>query len=282
MNSKKLLFGIMTALALTATSCINAGARMVSDSSKGERVSKTVKIGDFDEIETSMGVDVIFTQKANPGTAKVEISGDMADRLQVKCEGGTLKLYFSSGNNNFSFFNFNSNSGPAVVRVSSPRLDRIKASSSGSVTVEGDLKCTGELQVKASSSGDVKLDNVTCSSLDIECSSSGSVNVETLSGNLEADASSSGDILIYSVKGKKLEADASSSATINIKNVVCDVIEANAQSCAEVYLKRIKCDILEAEAYSSGDVVVDGTCRVFREDYGSSGKVKHSGLQVNR
>lgn len=269
----------MTAVVLTATSCVKAGA-MISENSKGERVSKSVKIGDFDEIEASMGIDVIFTQKANPGTAQVEVSADMADRLQVKCEGGTLKLYFTSGNHSFSFFNFNGNSGPAVVRVSSPRLDRIEASSSGSVTVEGSLKCAGELQVTASSSGDVNLADVICSSLDIDCSSSGSVNVETLTGELEADASSSGDITISSMKGKKIEADASSSATITIKNAVCDIIEAEAQSSGDVYLKRIKCDILEAEAHSSGDVVVDGTCRVFREDYGSSGEVKHSGLKV--
>lgn len=268
---------IIGLLLLTASSCANADAKMAKDKGNGTTVSKTVNIGDFDEIDVATGISVIFSQSPNPGTAKVETSSAMADRLVVRTDGKTLKVYFNNQGKNMKV-----NGKTTTVTVSSPVLSEIEASSSGSVTVAGDLNCDGKFSVEASSSGSVELGYVACRELDVESSSAGEVNIGSVKGDVDAESSSSGSISIASASGNRLEAEASSAGSVKILGAVYNSIEVEAGSAASVSVKGIKCGSLVAEASSAGKVVLEGKCRLFRKNANSAGKVHHSDLEVEQ
>lgn len=208
--------GALAALTLFASSsCIRINSSTLSGIDKGDPVAKTISIGDFNELEVATGIEVVFSQNANPGTAKVETYSNLEKMLVVKCEGGTLKVYFDNkGENSIN------NVGHTVVTVSSPTLSDVEVSSAGRLTVNGDLKCDSKISVDASSAGSVEFNGVVSPSLEVSCSSAASVSIE-------------------SAKCETINVEADSASSINLEGIDCDKLIAEASSVAKITLEGV-------------------------------------------
>lgn len=184
---RKLVSTLMavTLMLVSATAC----AERITPSKN--YVTKKVNVGSFNAISTSSSVDVIYTQSSGGQDVEIYAPDNLVDYIDVRVEGGVLKVGFKSPRNNFSI----NGKHKKEVRVSAPAVNSLKASSSGDIIIKNGLKTSGKVTVKASSSGDVTGSTISCDDFAATANSSGDVILEKVScTNFFADASSSGDV----------------------------------------------------------------------------------------
>lgn len=235
---RKLVSTLMavTLMLVSATAC----AERITPSKN--YVTKKVNVGSFNAISTSSSVDVIYTQSSGGQNVEIYAPDNLVDYIDVRVEGGVLKVGFKSPRNNFSI----NGKHKKEVRVSAPAVNSLKASSSGDIIIKNGLKTSGKVTVKASSSGDVTGSTISCDDFAATANSSGDVILEKVScTNFSADASSSGDVSVKNLNAADVSADASSSG---------DVILAGISSSGDVKAKGMKAVNVTASATSSGDV----------------------------
>lgn len=185
---RKLVSTLMavTLMLVSATAC----AERITPSKN--YVTKKVNVGSFNAISTSSSVDVIYTQSSGGQDVEIYAPDNLVDYIDVRVEGGVLKVGFKSPRNNFSI----NGKHKKEVRVSAPAVNSLKASSSGDIIIKNGLKTSGKVTVKASSSGDVTGSTISCDDFAATANSSGDVILEKVScTNFSADASSSGDVI---------------------------------------------------------------------------------------
>lgn len=213
-------------------------------------VAKKVNVGSFNAISTSSSVDVIYTQSSGGQHVEIYAPDNLVDYIDVRVEGGVLKVGFKSPGNNFSI----NGKHKKEVRVSAPAVNSLKASSSGDIIIKNGLKTNGKVTVKASSSGDVTGGAVSCNDFVATANSSGDVVLEKVScTNFSADASSSGDVSIKNLNAVNVSADASSSGDVVLAGS-CENASYRASSSGDVKAKGMKAVNVTASASSSGDV----------------------------
>lgn len=131
-------------------------------------------MGSFNAISTSSSVDVIYTQSSGGQDVEIYAPDNLVDYIDVRVEGGVLKVGFKSPRNNFSI----NGKHKKEVRVSAPAVNSLKASSSGDIIIKNGLKTSGKVTVKASSSGDVTGSAISCDDFAATANSSGDVILE--------------------------------------------------------------------------------------------------------
>lgn len=261
---------------LTLCCVINADALTIDNGGKAN-VKKTAKIGKFNEIEASQGIQIILTQATNPGKAEVKTTKSGADFLQVYTEDNTLKVYYNTkGYNNANI----KIEGPTIVRVSTPDLREIELSSGASLTMEGNLKVNSKLEVDLSSAGKVTLNDVTCQSLDADLISGSSMTVRSVTGQLKLHASSNSKFRAESVKGNLIDIENSSAAEARINNAEVADIRIEASSAASVDVRNIKATNVTAEASSAADVNLNGRCNELNMESNSAAKISTNGMSA--
>ena len=213
-------------------------------------VTKKVNVGSFNAISTSSSVDVIYTQSSGGQNVEIYAPDNLVDYIDVRVEGGVLKVGFKSPRNNFSI----NGKHKKEVRVSAPAVNSLKASSSGDIIIKNGLKTSGKVTVKASSSGDVTGSTISCDDFAATANSSGDVILEKVScTNFSADASSSGDVSVKNLNAADVSADASSSGDVILAGI-CENASYRASSSGDVKAKGMKAVNVTASASSSGDV----------------------------
>lgn len=213
-------------------------------------VTKKVNVGSFNAISTSSSVDVIYTQSSGGQDVEIYAPDNLVDYIDVRVEGGVLKVGFKSPRNNFSI----NGKYKKEVRVSAPAVNSLKASSSGDIIIKNGLKTSGKVTVKASSSGDVTGSTISCDDFAATANSSGDVILEKVScTNFSADASSSGDVSVKNLNAANVSADASSSGDVILAGI-CENASYRASSSGDVKAKGMKAVNVTASASSSGDV----------------------------
>lgn len=277
MNISTLTTGLVLSATLLISGCAMNGIANSNVSIEGNEakatVKKTVKIGNFNEIEASQGIKVIFTQGANKGTADIATTPSAEKFLKVEVKNNTLKAYYA---NNDGTMNVKIK-GPSIVRVSSNVLKEVDLSSAANVTVNGDLNVNGDFELDLSSAASFDAGKVTCSNMEVDLSSSASVDIENLIGNLEADPSSASSINVGNMKGE-LDAEASSAASIKISSIKSSDITAKASSAATIYIEGISGGDIKANASSGAKIKLAGKANSLRQNASSGGSVKSSGL----
>lgn len=238
-------------------------------------VKKTVHISDFNEIEASQAIKVIFVQGSNNGIASISTTPSAEKYLKVEVKDKTLKAYYANtdGKNDVRI------KGPSIIKVSSPELIEIDLSSAANVTVEGDLKLTGKLEVDLSSASSFNASKVTCQKLDADFSSSASAYISDLNGFLDADLSSASSIEIASIKGN-IDAEASSAASITINSITSSSITADASSASSIKLSGISGGAINATASSGAKIKLSGKADSLNHDASSGAKVNHDNLRI--
>lgn len=235
-------------------------------------VTKEVNVGSFNAISTGSSVDVIYTQSAGEQRVEIYAPDNLADYIDVRVEGGVLKVGFKSPGNNFSI----DGKHTKEVRVFAPAVNSLKASSSGDIIIKNGLKTRGKVTVKAGSSGDVTGGTVSCDDLSVTATSSGDVTLDKVScTNFSADAGSSGDVSVKNLNAVNVSASAGSSGDVILAGS-CENAVYKAGSSGDVKAKGLKAVNVAAGAGSSGNV----TCYVtgsLTANVSSSGEVAYKG-----
>ena len=245
---RKLVSTLMavTLMLVSATAC----AERITPSKN--YVTKKVNVGSFNAISTSSSVDVIYTQSSGGQDVEIYAPDNLVNYIDVRVEGGVLKVGFKSPRNNFSI----NGKHKKEVRVSAPAVNSLKASSSGDIIIKNGLKTSGKVTVKASSSGDVTGSTISCDDFAATANSSGDVILEKVScTNFSADASSSGDVILAGIC-ENASYRASSSGDVKAKGMKAVNVTASASSSGDV-----ECYVtgsLTAKASSSGEVAYKG------------------------
>lgn len=245
---RKLVSTLMavTLMLVSATAC----AERITPSKN--YVTKKVNVGSFNAISTSSSVDVIYTQSSGGQNVEIYAPDNLVDYIDVRVEGGVLKVGFKSPRNNFSI----NGKHKKEVRVSAPAVNSLKASSSGDIIIKNGLKTSGKVTVKASSSGDVTGSTISCDDFAATANSSGDVSVKNLNAaDVSADASSSGDVILAGIC-ENASYRASSSGDVKAKGMKAVNVTASATSSGDV-----ECYVtgsLTAKASSSGEVAYKG------------------------
>lgn len=281
MNISSLTTGLAVLATMYLSSCsfssISASNVNVVGNESEATVKKTVSIGNFNELEASQGIKIIFVQGANSGKANISTTPTAEKYLRVEVKNNKLKAYYANSD-------LKSNAkikDPTIIRVSSPVLNEVDLSSAAQVSIEGNLNVKGNFELELSSASSFNAENLSCQNLDAELSSSSSAYIGSLNGNLDAEVSSASSISVGILKGN-FDGESSSAASINIDSLKSTAISAEASSAASITLSKISGGNIKASASSGAKVKLSGKANSLNKNSSSGGSVSHSKLTVTR
>lgn len=280
MKKKLMALAPLALMVLTGCYTVVNGKNTIKNGDESEAsVKKEVKIADFNEVSVSQGIKVIYEQGSNTGIASIATTPTAEKYLKVEVKNETLKVYYDVNQNDHQ----NYIKGPSIVRVVSPALNSIKASSGAEFKLNSNFKGNEGLNVSLSSGAEFESDysiqskgdiyfglssaascdatSISCQMLKIDASSGADVEVKSVSGNLNVTASSGSDIELKAVKAKSISLKASSGADIEVANISAEGISAKASSGA--------------------DISLSGATKTLDKNSSSGGSVKTKGLKVN-
>jgi hypothetical protein len=177
--------------------------------------SQTRALGSFSGVKVAEGVDVYLT-KGDKESARVETDGVKPENVITEVSGSYLKVHMRDGNHH----------GTVKVYVTYVKIDRLSASSAGSIYSEGTIQAS-TLEISTSSAGNVEV-TVNAESIDISASSAGEAEIKGKTKTLNTDASSAGEIDAYDLEAEDVVAGASSAGSIRIN--VSNALTAKASS----------------------------------------------------
>lgn len=246
---------MVAVMAVMGTGCVYSGALTLSEQDK-KVVSKTISVKQFDHLDVATGINVTYTPGATR-EMKVTAPACLMERLEVKQEGGKLKLILKSRKHQDASFSdllrkLKSEDG-VKVQLSSPSLKEIETSSGASVKAVS-LPNVYELEFSASSGSEIEVGSLEAGKFEADASSGAVIKVKAARVNdMDADASSGAEIKISGIKAVKVEADASSGAEIELAGEAQDV-DFEASSGASVNARDLKAGTASVGASSGGSV----------------------------
>ncbi|QIG90377.1 DUF4252 domain-containing protein [Chryseobacterium sp. POL2] len=216
------------------------------NSTTQQNTASVRKVSAFDGIEVSTGVSVKFTQAANHSVV-VDVEPDKLQYVITEVENNVLKIFIrNNGVKNLNIRNL-------IVKVSSPKMNRIVTKSGASFQAMNTIKDRA-LAIEASSGSRVDGDFDISSSSAIESTSGSTIKMKLQTGSVALDASSgsfvrlngSADNVAYSVTSgatldganfatKKATVSASSGSSVKVN--VSDALTASVSSAASVQYK---------------------------------------------
>lgn len=246
---------MVAVIAVMGSGCVYSGALTLSEQDK-KVVSKTISVKQFDHLDVATGINVTYTPGATR-EMKVTAPACLLERLEVKQEGGKLKLILKSRKHQDASFSdllrkLKSEDG-VKVQLSSPSLKEIETSSGASVKAAS-LPNVYELEFSASSGSEIEIGSLEAGKFEADASSGAVIKVKAARVNdMDADASSGAEIKISGIKAVKVEADASSGAEIELAGEAQDV-DFEASSGASVNARDLKAGTASVGASSGGSV----------------------------
>ena len=241
-------------LAMLLNSCVISAS---SESREGivpskNYITQKVKVDNFEGISTSTSIDVIYTQTTDMTDIEIYAPDNLMEYVKVEVVNGMLKIGFKSDEKG-KHLNIKGKH-KTEVRVSSPAVHTLCASSSGDIILKNGLQHSGKVVLETSSSGDIEGANIVCEALKVEASSSGDVELKEVECvSLMAVTSSAGDISINSLKAETVSAEASSSGDVSLDGV-CRSAKFEASSAGDIEADELKAEQVVAKASSAGDV----------------------------
>lgn len=227
---------ILLLLIVLVSSCHFMGGRRVRGN--GNLSSQTRNVGAFNSIRTQGHMDVVVS----PGTeyaVKVEADENLLQYLLTDKDGNALVIHTRN------HYNLDPRTGMKVY-ITTPNIEGISISGSGSVISNGKLTANNRLEIHISGSGDVKLD-VNAPEITSESSGSGNVILSGTTRNLSAEINGSGEVHCFNLLSENTKVTISGSGS------------------AEVYASKQ----LEVHISGSGDVAYKGTPAINQRIAGS-------------
>jgi hypothetical protein len=180
--------------------------------------SETRNVGPFTGVKAAEGIDV-YLKKGDKESVKVEVTGTGGSPSDVLTEvsGSYLKVHMKDGNHR---------NIDVKVYVTYVQLDKLSASSAGSIYSDGSIKATN-MEVNASSAGTIEV-TVEANALNASSSSAGDIELKGKVKTIIVEASSAGEIDAYDLEAEDVDAQASSGGTVKVN--VTKNLDANASS----------------------------------------------------
>lgn len=179
--------------------------------------TETRKVGRFTGVKTAEGVDV-YLRQGETEEVRVEVSNTSPSNVVTEVSGSYLKIHMRNGGR---YNNVN-----AKVYVTYVSLERLSASSAGSIFSEGPIQSRSvDINVSSAGTVDVALD---AGSVTVSAGSAGDVDLKGKVRKLIVEVSSAGEVNAYDLEAEEVEVEASSagSAKVNVRKALV----ANASS----------------------------------------------------
>ena len=249
---------LFLAAALVAVSCVfNLGDAVFVGHCTEEGIDYTEvrDVKPFRALRTSLPCNVYYVQ-ADKQEVRIESTEEFAAKVLTEVEDGTLLLKLESGRY------------PKLILrvvVSSPDIEDLSVSGSGSLFGEDGIHASDDLNLKVSGSGDIHTGTIDCKDFTARCSGSGSMHLESVaSTGFSATVSGSGDIAI-----PVLKADGNASARVSGSGWIrLEEVDVNGD--------------MELRTSGSGDIVVNGACHYINATSSGSGSISgnlsHTGI----
>lgn len=176
-----------------------------SVAAKGQN-TETRSIGSFTGVKAAEGVDV-YLKKGDKESVKIEVTGTSPNNVLTEVSGSYLKIHMKDGNYRHV---------DAKVYVTYVKIDKLSASSAGSIFAEGSVKAN-DMEISASSAGTIEL-SIDAASLDASASSAGDLELKGKARSVNIEASSAGEVDAYDLEAEDVDAEVSSggSAKVNV------------------------------------------------------------------
>ena len=162
-------------------------------------------VGAFDRLASSGSGDISVTTGKSP-SVRVEASKETLDRMDIRVEGGTLKIGMKKS------WGVSWSSGKIRISVTTGMLRSADMSGSGSISI--DRVKVPEFSLSMSGSGDAKLPSLDADLVKMSIAGSGDINAAGRCGEARVDIAGSGDIDIGALKCTKLSGSIAGSGDI--------------------------------------------------------------------
>jgi hypothetical protein len=208
------------------------------------------EIGEFTGIHQTTSADV-YISRGDTYTVRVKADEDIIDKLTTEVRDGVLHIGTEKGGWR--------NVRVMEVYITMPRLDVLKNSGSGDISVKGDMP-GNNLEIGINGSGDLDA-AFDVKNIEINISGSGDVSFSGVRGNMNVKISGSGDI-----DGKELVLDECTitgygSGDLEISGKAA-VFIANISGSGDVNAYRLTAADVTVKCNGSGDVVVHAAEKV--------------------
>jgi hypothetical protein len=191
--------------AILSTSCIFMTPSINGD---GNVVEENRKVGDFDEIKVSRGMNVYISQGEK---IKVVVKADenLLDAIETRIEGDVLEI---TSNKNIR------KATTKKVYVTLPTIKQIKASAGSNVFSQSTLK-SKNLRLSGSAGSNMKIE-VDCGKMDVSVSAGSNMMLEGKASSFLGKASAGSNLKAEGLISKKCQVKTSSGANIwiSVKN----------------------------------------------------------------
>ncbi len=167
--------------------------------------SETRSVSAFTGVKAAEGIDV-YLLKGNKESVRVEVTGTRLENVITEVSGSYLKIHMRDGNYRGRV--------QAKVHVTYVKVNKLSASSAGSIFTEGTLNADA-LEITCSSAGNVDI-AIAVGSVEVSASSAGEIELKGKARSLDADASSAGEIDAYDVEAERVEVEASSAGSVKV------------------------------------------------------------------
>jgi hypothetical protein len=168
--------------------------------------TETRNVGSFSGVKAAEGIDV-YLKQGDKESVKVEVTGSSIKTSDVLTEvsGSYLKVHLKDGNHK---------NIDVKVYVTYVNLDKLSASSAGSIFSEGKIKAN-TMEISASSAGTIEV-TVEANQVEASSSSAGDIELKGKAKSISVDASSAGEIDAYDLESDSVDAEASSGGSVKV------------------------------------------------------------------
>jgi len=207
----------------------------------GNIISENRNVSRFTGLSVSGPFEVVVTTGSSDKVV-VEADDNLMDYVETEVNGNLLKIKLKR--------NFNLRNAHLKAFVSTPGLNKIKASAAADVSLKSGIVSPNKIDLQTSSAASIR----------------GNVDAPNISGS-----ASSGSKLDLTGKSRNLDLSSSSGATIEAYDLLAEYTKASSSSGASI--KTFASINLDASASSGGEVAYRGSSKVIRKE-SSGGSVK--------
>ncbi len=212
------LIGLFATLTILLSSCWVLGP---SAKGNGHVTEEIRKVGDFDQIEVSRGMNVYITQ-GSPAKVVVVADNNLHEYIETEVHGGVLKIYVNA--------NIRWASEKKVI-VTVEKLAAVETSSGANVWSQSQIM-SENLELKANAGSNLTMD-VNTKYLTAECSSGANIMLSGLAKDAKLETSSGSNLKGEELKVEHCKMSASSGG--NTASTVTGALEAHASVGGNVY-----------------------------------------------
>lgn len=241
----------------------------------GPSRKQNVAVADFDEIDLSGGLQVVYAEGTTP---KVTVEGPEKLIGYVKVVQKGKRLYFSCKPL--------PNKGPRIgknpidlitITIQSKSLRRVEVSGAC------DLKTADDFTLKASGASDLELGTLQCAKAYVETTGASDIDIDRMAcGAVYWQSSGASDIQVKNVESREFNAMLDGASELEASLTGVDTIKAALSGASEADLKLNNCGTVLLSASGASNVDLSGTIRSLTKNVGTGSNVKEEKLTIGR